>query len=328
MEDEMRERIFLENIAQPYSTTAIGNAKLWKVRHLRNDPAIPPLMYVMESKVGQQLLLGRHLCGRPKFNMIRYIATSMVSLFFEELSKKDWSQYLLLESACPFDLQLAFGCAPPYDIHLLPTGFIGIGPDQQAPALRKSDGIGEFRGKTWLLPVMAIHSGETISLFLKEGFKQHPPEEVYLFTAWGSLEGIRRIQRECQENGVKCVPVFTECVFELLKQVNVTGLRSSDLSVLAPGSITTKSFYEKSFERYQGTPMCSAGSPRQSLENPVQYSIHTLWEMETLKMDPKKEDWDAWTVDIRGKECQKKALEFSPALHDYFRGIWKNEPDA
>ena len=101
----MTERTFLENVGSPYSVNAIGSARAWEVRRLRNDPTIPPLVYVVESEVGQQFLLGRETCGRPKFNMIRYIAKSFVELFFEQLSGKALCQYIILRGAYPFDLQ-------------------------------------------------------------------------------------------------------------------------------------------------------------------------------------------------------------------------------
>jgi hypothetical protein len=69
--------------------------------------------------------------------------------------------------------------------------------------------------------------------------------------------------------------------------------------------------------------MCCVGDIGESLEDPVQYSIHTLWEMQLLGMDPKKENWNAWTVDVRGKEMKKKVNDFNPALTDYFKEIWK-----
>ena len=42
-------------------------------------------MYVIESDLGQQFLLGRGICGRPKFNMIRHLAKSFVDLFFDRM---------------------------------------------------------------------------------------------------------------------------------------------------------------------------------------------------------------------------------------------------
>ncbi len=70
----MSERVFLEQVGKPFSVNAIGSARLWEVDHLRKDPTLPPLIYVVESEVGRRFLLGRELSGRPKFNMIRYIA--------------------------------------------------------------------------------------------------------------------------------------------------------------------------------------------------------------------------------------------------------------
>jgi len=58
------------------------------------------------------------------------------------------------------------------------------------------------------------------------------------------------------------------------------------------------------------------------LESPFEYSIHTLWEMQILGMDPAKEDWSAWTVDVRNKEFQKKVSDFNPALLGYFKSFW------
>jgi len=48
----MTDRIFLESVGKPYSTTALGNARAWEVQHLSNDPTLPPVMYVMESEIG------------------------------------------------------------------------------------------------------------------------------------------------------------------------------------------------------------------------------------------------------------------------------------
>jgi hypothetical protein len=65
------------------------------------------------------------------------------------------------------------------------------------------------------------------------------------------------------------------------------------------------------------------GDIGESLEDPVQYSIHTLWEMQVLGMDPKKEDWDAWSVKVREKGFKNKVSDFKPELIDYFKEIWK-----
>jgi hypothetical protein len=69
--------------------------------------------------------------------------------------------------------------------------------------------------------------------------------------------------------------------------------------------------------------MCCVGDIGESLENPIAYSIHTLWEMQILGMDPAKEDWSAWTVDVRTEEMKKRVQEFNPSLADYSKGLWK-----
>jgi hypothetical protein len=323
----MTARTHLEHIGNPYSVNAIGSARAWEVRHLRNDPTIPPLIYVIESDTGQQFLLGREISGRPKFNIIRYIAKSFVELFSEQLSGRELCQYLILRGAYPFDLQYAFGYAPPYDRLLLPTGFIKLqrGLNQEATdwEIHAQNFIGEYFGDTWLIPDTAIVSGSTIACFLRNGFAHHLPKQVYVFTASGSLEGIQRIYQECLKKKVELIPVFSQCIFEASKVGNLPELPPTDLSVISPGSITTKELYERAFHRYQGTQMCCIGDIGESLEAPVQYSIHTLREMQLLGMDPKKEDWSAWTINPQTEEMKKKVHHFNPSLADYFRELWK-----
>lgn len=321
----MAERTFLENVGTPYSVNAVGNARAWEVRHLRNDPAIPPLIYVMDSEIGQQFLLGRGISGRPKFNMIRYLAKCFVELFFEQLSGQVLSQYLILRDAYPFDLQYAFGYAPPYDCQLLPTGFIKL---QRVPNQGRTDWeihaqnlIGEYQGDTWLIPETTIASGSTIACFLRNGFAHHLPKQVYVVTAGGSLEGIQRIYKECVGKNVELIPVFSQCIFELSKVGNPHPLPLTGLSFISPGSITTKELFERAFQRYQGTRMCCIGDIGESLEDPVQYSIHTLREMQMLEMDPKKEDWSAWTINPQTEEMKKKVQAFDPSLAEYFSEI-------
>ena len=322
----MSERLFLEDVGKPYSDSSLGHARAWEVRHLRKDPSLPPLIYVVESEVGQQFLLGREICGRRKFNMIRYIAKAIVELFLERFKGRDLSQYLILRGAYPFDLQYAMGDTPPYDVFLLPTAFIklqrvlnreGTGWEVQAQNL-----IGEYRGEAWLIPDTAIASGSTIAFFLGQGFQRHLPKQVYVFTACGSLEGIQRIYRECKKAGVELIPVFSQCIFEVSKTGNLPGLPLTDLSVMGPGSITTRTFFEEASQRYQGTRLCCVGDIGESLEEPLKYSVHTLWEMQILGMDPAKENWDRWTINVRDEAFQKTVMEFNPALFAYFKGAW------
>ena len=323
----MAERTFLENVGNPFSMNAIGSAKAWKVRHLHHDPNIPPLIYVIESDAGQQFLLGRGVSGRPKFNLIRYIAKSFAELFLEQLNGKELSQYIILRGAYPFDLQYAFGYAPPFDRLLLPTGFIKLqrvlnqeGTDWEIHA---QNFIGNYHGEIWLIPDTAIASGSTIAYFLRNGFAHHLPKQVYVITACGSLEGIQRIYKECLKKNVELIPVLSQCIFEVSKLENLPELPLTALSVMNPGSITTKELYERAFHRYQGTRMCCMGDIGESLEDPVQYSIHTLQEMQLLGMNAKKEDWSAWSIDPQTEEMKKKVHAFNPSLADYFKEIWK-----
>jgi hypothetical protein len=323
----MSERVFLEEVGKPFSITPVGHARTWEVRNLRNDPVIPPLIYVVESETGESFLLGRGISGRPKFNMIRYIATSFIELFFEQFKMKACAQYLILRGAYPFDLQQAFGGDPPYDRILLPTGFIKLqrvlnqeGDDWEILA---QEFIGEYRGDTWLIPDTVIASGSTIAFFLRNAFPHHLPKRVYIFTACGSLEGIQRIYQECLKKGIELIPVFSQCIFQVSGEGNLPGFPLTDLPVTNPGSITTKHFFEKGFHRYQGTRMCCVGDIGESLDDPIRYSLHTLLEMQVLGMDPRKEDWTAWTVDVREESFKKKVFHFNPDLVDYFNVLWK-----
>ena len=70
--------------------------------------------------------------------------------------------------------------------------------------------------------------------------------------------------------------------------------------------------------------MCCVGDIGESLEDPIQYSIHTLWEMQVLGMDPKKENWEAWSVNLKEKSFKEKVSHFKPELIDYFKELWKD----
>lgn len=323
----MSKRIFLEDVGTPYAVTPIGSGRTWEVKNLHHNPNLPPLIYVVESRMGEAFLLGRGICGRPKFNMIRYLAALFVELFFEQLKTKDCAQYLILRGAYPFDLQQAFGSAPPYDRILLPTGFIKLQRILNAEGVDwniiAQNFIGEYWGETWLIPDAAVASGSTIAFFLRNAFLHHLPKQVYLFMACGSLEGIQRIYQECLSKKVELIPVFSQCIFEVSKEGNLPALPLTDLPVTNPGSITTKSFFEKAYRRYQGTRMCCVGDIGESLEDPLSYTLHTLWEMELLGMDPDKEDWDQWTINVRDENFRKRVLVFKPHLAEYFKGLWR-----
>jgi hypothetical protein len=45
--------------------------------------------------------------------------------------------------------------------------------------------------------------------------------------------------------------------------------------------------------------------------------------MQVLRMDPKKEDWDQWSVDVRDEGFKKRVQDFNPGLAEYFKGLWR-----
>ena len=249
--------------------------------------------------------------------MIRYIAASFVELFFEQFNRKVSFNISSSGVLIPSTSSRPSEVFHPMIQYFFPPGV----SNSRGSLIRKEPtgrsrhkiSIGEYQGETWLLPDTAIASGSTIAFFLRNGFAHHLPKQVYVFTACGSLEGIQRIYQECQKKGVELIPVFSQCIFEVSGEGNLPALPLTDLPVTSPGSITTETFYEKAFHRYQGTRMCCVGDIGESLDDPIQYSIHTLWEMQVLGMDPKKEDWDAWTVDVRERKLlRRKSPDFKP----------------
>ena len=146
------------------------------------------------------------------------------------------------------------------------------------------------------------------------------PGRLFVHGLW-KLEGIERIYQECVKKGVELIPVFSQCIFEVSKTGNLPDLPLTDLSVMSKDSITTRAFYEQAFDRYQGKKMCCVGDIGESLENPISYSINTLREMQILGMDPRKEDWDRWTIDVRGEEMKERIHDVSPSLLAYFKDV-------
>jgi len=321
----MTERVFLEQVGNCISVNALGTAKAWEIRNLRNDPTIPPLMYVVESDAGGRLVLGRELCGRQRFNLLRALPRAFADLFCEQLKTKVSAQYLILKDAYPLDFQYAIAAAAPYDRRLLPTTFVKLEKTQFAEGAAREaynfEIIGAYQGDTWLLPETVVASGTKLARFLRNGFLHHRPKEVYLLTAWGSLEGIRRAYQECRKHEVSLIPVFSQCMFG----ISETGGPSPHfvLSAMDDHSVGTRNLIERAYGRYQGTRMCSVGDAEMSLENPVEYSIQTLSEMQSLGMDPGKEYWEAWTVDVHEKSFQEKLGSFNPDLLEYFEESWK-----
>ena len=318
----MRQRMFLEEVGKVDSTNPIGNAKAWEIRDILGEEHHPPLIYVVESEAGERFLLGRELSGRAKFNLIRYVAKSFVEIFFERLKGKEAVQYLILPDAYAFDLQYAMGVSPPYDRILLPTEFILFENGGKAFEKMTSPGPGTYRGRTWFIPNTAHTCEETVVHFLRNAFSSHRPEEIYLFTACGSLKGIETLHNECLKVGVRLVPVVSQCLFDVSKPLEPACSRQATFPILDPATLTSRAFLEKATERYQGKEICSVGDVQKSLSHPILYCVETLREMMHVGMDPSKENWEAWSVDVRSEEMREKIHELDPAIYDYFRPFW------
>lgn len=311
----MQEIQFLEDIAKPYNVSPIGDVRTWELLNPKYDFPLPSLIYVIDSEMSQNFLLGREKSGREKFNMIRYLAQSTIPLFIEQLKKKNLSQYLFLKDSYPFDLQYAFGCSSIYKNILVPTSFVVLKHDTFRDEYDQIL-IGHYCGDTWLIPIPVLSKGLMITHFLKKAFIKHYPKQVYLFTICGSLEGLSPIYRECKKNNVDLIPIFFQCLFKNAHP---------PFSVFNSGSITTKDFFRKASNRFQGKQMCCIGSLEESLYDPVTYSINTLYEMMTLSMDFSKEDWDSWSIDVKEESFQKKIFEFNPTLFEYLKKFARNE---
>jgi hypothetical protein len=45
--------------------------------------------------------------------------------------------------------------------------------------------------------------------------------------------------------------------------------------------------------------------------------------MQVLGMDPGKEDWTTWTVNVRDKKFKQRVSDLNPSLLEYFSPAWR-----
>ena len=282
-------RVFIEDIGEVVERK--GKVVVWRV--LVSNNYFPEEMYLVESPAGERLVLGRGIWGRRKFELIQEIADI---LFEAVLGKMNFSQsprqFLILRGAYPFDLQRASRRLIPEFI--LPTTFLKL-------QRKLIDGnwqieekffLGEWTGDLWLIPDTAIASGSTITYLLTKGLKVGKPKRIIVFTAAGSIEGIIKIWRTCQEHDVEMIPVFSQCIFEVSEKGVLPNLPYTDLPVENPGTIVSREFYQKAHQVYQGKPMCCVGDVGDSLENPEKYIAETLKEIKILGIDISQPGWE------------------------------------
>ena len=287
-------RIFIEDIGEVVERK--GKVIVWRV--LVPNNYFPEEMFLVESPAGERLVLGRGIWGRKKFELIQEIADILFEAVLERMSfSQSPRQFLILRGAYPFDLQKASKRLMPDFI--LPTTFLKlqrklVGGRWQ---IEEKFFLGEWTGDLWLIPDTAIASGSTIAYLLIKGLKIAKPKRIIVFTAAGSIEGIIKIWQVCQQYGVEMIPVFSQCIFEVSKEGVLPNLPYTDLPVENHGTITSREFYQKAHQVYQGKPMCCVGDVGDSLENPEKYIAETLKEIEILGIDISQPGWE-WVQEL------------------------------
>ncbi len=290
-------RVFIEDIGEVIKKK--GEIVVWRI--LIPGNCFPKEMYLVESPEGEKLILGRGIWGRRKFELIEKIADILFEAALEKMNfSRNPRQFLILRGAYPFDLQRASKRLLPDFI--LPTTFLKlqrklVGDSWQ---IEEKFFLGEWTGDLWLIPDTAIASGSTINYLVTKGLKIAKPERIIVFTAAGSIEGIMKIWRTCQEHDVEMIPVFSQCIFEVSKKGVLPNLPYTDLPVENPGTIVSRKFYQKAHQVYQGKPMCCVGDVGESLENPQKYIAETLKEIEMLGIDISQPGWKWAQALMRG----------------------------
>lgn len=287
-------RIFIEDIGEIKAQK--GEVKVWFVSLTGNY--FPSRIYIVESKAGEKLVLGRGLWGRRKFKLIQEIAGILFEAVLEEMTfSQSPRQFLILRGAYPFDLQNVSEILWPD--YILPTTFLKL---QRVLVnhqwqIEEKFFLGSWDGDLWLIPDTAIASGSTIAYLLEKGLRIHKPKKVIIFTACGSIEGIIRIWNVCQKHEVDMVPVFSQCIFQVSEKGVLPDLPYTDLPVENTGTITSKDFYQKAHQVYQGKPMCCVGDVGDSLEKPEKYIEETMREIEILGINTAQPGWE-WVENL------------------------------
>jgi len=318
------QRIFLEQLSTPDIRL---NFVRWKIVNLFNDKELPPLIYIIESQPGQEFLLGRGLSTRRKFEFIQQIAQILFEAIKNELKIfSSISQFIILRGAYPFDLQTASKGILPNKT--LTTHFIRLRRNLNEDKLWKIEPIlmlnndSDWESQVWLIPDTAIASGSTISCLLREGFKHYKPEKVFVFTAVGALEGIKKIYKTCREYGVEFMPIFSQCIFAVSSEGVLPNLPLTDLSIEHERTISSENFYQKAHIVYQGKKMCAVGDIGKSIGSQKEYEeylMDTLYEMQILGIDPNQREWQ-WVKALWSNEIFRCSIKkFNPQVYTYLQ---------
>jgi len=318
----MKPKLFLEDVGKLHKSQAGKN--IWLVENLAKHDLfkgrnLPKKIYVVDFPgrgMGQEFLLGRHICGPLKFLMIQQIGHSMIRLFRNQFEGRV-GQFVILWGGRPLDLLAAD--PPLYDDNLIDTTYIKLTRVEDPTVSRgwrvvKSSVVGEFwKDDTWLIMEECIASGKTLQYFVNEAFEEHKPKKLFIFPVCASLEGLEGMNTVCKNHGVEFVPVLNSAIVQVAEE----GVQKpfTDLG-LQPQTIVTKDFYNALKVRYQDKPLCWVGDIGDSLYKTHEYLLETLHDMVALDMDLTKENFSQWNHELYSKEFLKKLKAREPKLYE------------
>lgn len=323
----MTPEIYLEDVGE--IVTSKGGKNIWKVKNLSGVPQfkgreLPKTIYVVDFPgrgPGQELLLGRHICGPKKFLMIQDVCHGMMRLFKDQFTGRV-AQFVILWGGRPLDL---LGANPPlYEESLIDTTYIKLTRVEDKAASRgwrvvKSSMVGDWwKCDTWLVMEECIASGKTLQHFVEMGFSEHKPKKLFVFPVCASAEGLEGMNEVCERHGVEFVPVLNSAIIQVAEKGVVKPF--TDLG-LQPRTIVTKDFCNDLSRRYQGTPLCWVGDIGDSLYQVHEYLIETLSDMVSAGMDLEKEDFSIWNPVIRSKGFLEELERREKKLFNIFSSL-------
>jgi len=325
-------KIFLEDIGTLKGSTEGKN--IWEIKNISQTDlfkkrSLPENIYIVDFPgrgIGQEFLLGRHICGPQKFLMIKTIGHDMIRLFKDHFTGRP-AQFVILWGGRPLDLLAAD--PPLYGDHLVDTSYIKLTRVEDPSSDRgwkiiKSSFVGEWwKNDTWIIMEECIASGKTLKHFVEEAFSHHRPKKLFIFPVCASAEGLEGINSVCEENGVEFVPVLN-CA---LIQVAEKGINKpfTDLG-LQPKTIVSKIFFDALKERYQGTPLCWVGDIGDSLYKTHDYLLDTISDMLKTGMDLSKENLSRWNPTVFSGEFIAKLKTHDPLTYDKVKRIFSSVP--
>ena len=318
----MKPKLFLEDVGSLVSAT--GGKNIWQVNDLGKNPlfkgmSLPEKIYVVDFPgrgVGQEFLLGRHICGPTKFLMIQQIGHDMIRTFKDHFVGRV-AQFVILWGGRPLDLLAAN--PPLFHDHLIDTTYIKLTRVEDSSVERgwrvvESSIVGEYwKDDTWIIMEECIASGNTLKHFVDEAFKKHKPKKLFIFPVCASAEGLESINEICEKHGVEFVPVLNCAIIQVAEEGVCKPF--TDLG-LQPRTIVTKNFYTALEKRYQGSQICWVGDIGDSLYKVHEYLIETLVDMAKLKLDFSKEEFALWNPAVRSVSFLNKLKKREPEVFE------------